>query len=405
MLDKGTLGEVIQALDLVGAASLKGHALREARDLDRHLVLDAGYRVFAAWPLALDSILDGLLARSGIGPGKWGAAAAYGHFHTGLNELRNGPIAAALKERTRRHAIANGVAISRTVFGVAQTAKDLCSIKDAASRLGLGFDRARRELAHRGLVPARTRRGTPVVIPQTAVDNLISERLGTVKIKQAAQDLRIGRTQARRLVAAGIIERRGALRRSDIDGLLQKLSSRAPTHIGRDGVPLPRACRSARLPIEAAVAAILQGRASLAGYRSGRGLEGIYARISDLRALGKDHRDAMTIEDAARTLKLKWETVKKLTQLRLIRAGNAGIPRAAIEAFQADFVAGAHLAQAAGLRPRTLMKVMSKAGICPVVAPPRCRQVFYRREEILNASQFRSKHPLVHSAALRNRAG
>jgi hypothetical protein len=402
LLDAGSLGEAIQALDLVGAASLKGHRLREARDLDRHVVLDAGYRALSAWPVAFDSILDALLAGSDIGPGKWGAAVAYGPFHAGLCELRNGPIATALKERTRRHAVANGVAISRTVFGVAETANDLCSIKEAANRLGLGFDRARRELARRGLVPARTRRGTPVAILRTAVDNLLSEKRDTITLAMVARNLHIGRAQTRRLVSAGVFGTGGAIRRREIEELLQKLSSLAPPRLPRHGAaPLPNACRTARCRIEAALGAILENRIPIIGFRSGQGFGGVFVRISDLRDLGKACRDAMTVDDAAEALQLKWETVRGLTRLGLLRAGKAGIGRAGIEAFQEDYVAGAHLAQAAGLCPRTLVKVMAEAGIAPVAAPPRCRQVFYRRSDIVGSRNIGLSCPTLRAAGSR----
>lgn len=40
---------------------------------------------------------------------------------------------------------------------------------------------------------------------------------------------------------------------------------------------------------------------------------------------------------------------------------------------------------AAGLCPRTLIKVISEPGISPAAAPPRCRQVFYRRSDIVSS--------------------
>ncbi|WGD52444.1 TniQ family protein [Bradyrhizobium sp. CB1650] len=404
VLDSGTLGDAIQALDLVGAASLKGHALREARGIDRHVLLDAGYRVFAAWPAAFDAILDALLAASGIGPGRWGAAAAYGQFHSGLHELGNGLIATALKERTRRHAVANGVAISRMVFGVVEPAKDLCSIKEAAGRLGLGFERARRELAGRGLVPQHTRRGTPVAIPRVAVENLLSERRATLGLRMVAKELRIGRMQARRLASAGVFGAAGTILRGNLDQFIEKLSAIAPLVPQKDGTPLPKGCRTARCGIDLAVDAILKGRIHVAGFCPGRGLDGVLVRITDLRQLGKDERDRMTIDDAADLLELKWETVRGLIRLRLLRSGKDGIARAAIEAFRRDFVLGVRLAQAASLCSRTLMKVMFEAGISPAAAPPRCRQVFYRRLDIVSSRRIASTYPALRAVASTNEA-
>lgn len=368
------------------------------------MLLNAGYQVFSEWPVAFDSTLDGLLARSQIGPGRWGAAAAYGPLHAGLCELREGSLAATLKERTRRHAIANNVALSRTVFGVAEAPKEVSTIRGAARRLGLGFERTRREFVRRGFVPAHTRRGTPILIPQAAVETLLSEGLEMMTVSQVAQELRVGRAQARRLIDTGVFTHRGPLRKADVDDLPQTLSHRAPICCARGGVPLPSACRIARLPIEVALLAVLEGRASLTEFRFGHGLEGLFVRISQLRAIGKRHRDAVTIEDAAQALNLKWETVRALTQLRLLRFGKTGIAPAAIEAFQRDFVAGAHLAKRAGMHSRTLLKIMSEARITPIAAPPNCRQIFYRRETIRRARHLQSNYPAVHAAALRTGA-
>jgi hypothetical protein len=220
-----------------------------------------------------------------------------------------------------------------------------------------------------------------------------------------ARDLHIGRTQARRLVSAGIFGATGAVRRHDIDQLLEKMSSGVLACFPREGAaPLPNACRIARCRIELAIDAILKRRLHVAGFRAGQGFEGIFVRISDLRDLGKAYRDAMTIDDAASVLQLKWEAVRDLIRLQLLRTGKAGISRAAIEAFQMDFIAGAHLAQAAGLCPRTLMNVMSEAGIVPVAAPPLCRQIFYRRSEVIGSRNIVSRYPALLLAASRRRA-
>lgn len=399
VLDKGTLGEVVQALDLVGMADLGAQLPSASREIPRHIVLDAGYRGFAGWPTTFDTILESLLARSNVGLGRWGAAATYGAFHRRLSELRNGPIIEELKQRTRLHAYANGVSPSRTVFGIGQASKGFYSIREGAACLGYGFDRGRREFAKHNLIPNRTRRGTPVLIPKAAIDRLKDENREAVTTSFVAQTLRIGPVQARKLVASAVFNSRTGLNRSDVHNVLERLSKHGPARNGRDGKPLPSACQSARCPIDVAVRAIFDGRVPLVGFRSGQGLTGVLVRIPDLRAQAKLNRGAMTIKDAAGKLNLKWQTVKGLIDLGLLPVIASGIQPSALAAFQAEYVSGAQLARAIGLRPRSLINVVARAGIAPTAAPPRCRQTFYRRQDIRNGLVLRTRYPALLTAA------
>jgi hypothetical protein len=403
LLDEGSLGEVIDALSLIGAAALTGHRFSDIDQLDRHAILHAGFGIFDRWPTAFDFVLNGLLVTSETGPGRWGAARSYGPFHERLHELKPGPIAERVKERVRHHALTNGVAISRRIFGVAQAPTDMCSVRHAAVRLGMGFERARRELKRRGYFPARTRRGTPIAIPSTAVDEILRDRRNRLGVQSLSGLLAIGRTQTRRLIAAGIFGPPEQVPRHAADAFLEKLSKGASPNFAATGTaPLPEACRTARCAIEVAVSGIVSGKLAVSGFRKGRGLAGVFVRVADLRPLGKNSRDAMTIEDAARLLDVKWETMRGLVRLRLIRSGRGGVTAAAVDAFRTHFVAGATLAQRIGVRPRTLMKALSDAGTIPAAAPPRCRQVFYRRTDVVRARGLGSRYQALRAAAGRH---
>lgn len=399
-LDGGHLADAIEAIELVGRTSLSVHGHRN-RLLEPHDVLDGGYSVFADWPGAFNDVLDGLFASSRTGLGHWGAAATYGPLHARLQKMPRGTIAVGMIELVRKHSLSNGVSISKPVFGISDRPTDVCAISHAAARLGMGFSRARKVLKLRGFVPSKTRRGTPVRIPSLALEEILSQRQTVLGPRALSVRLSIGRTQARRLVTAGFFGKpRRSVRVADVDAFLERLSRNVPRSFGRAGIaPLPHACRTARCALGPAVDAILDGRLRPAGFRASRGLSGVYVRYSDLRAIGKASRDAVTIEDAAKELHVKWQALRDLIRVGLLRTDGRRVTPGAIKRFKREFVAGARLAQSAGMRPRTLMNILDEAGLAPVAAPPRCRQVFYRRSDIIHARGLKSGFPSLHSTA------
>lgn len=385
VLDSSSLGEAIEVLELTGAASVAGHRIHDAAASERHTVLDAGYRTLSSWPAAFDEMLDNLASQAVTGPGRWGALATYGAFHSRLLKIE-GPAAEQLKERVRRHALAHGVAISKPVFGVSQEPREVCSVRHAAVRMGMGFERARRELGIRGLLPKRTRRGTPIKISVEAVDEIIAQRQTGIGMAAAAKRLGIGRTQARRLAVLGMFGAdRALLLDKDVDAFVMRLSQSVEKKFDLKAISLPEGCRTARCPMEVAVAAVLDGRLRLSSFQEGRGLAGAFVPLGALRELGKQARGAMPLNDAATVLGIKWEALRGLVRLGLVKCGPSGIARSDLENFRRDYIACTRMAQSVGLAPRALIKLLTAAGVAPAAAPPRCRQVFYRRRDVLKS--------------------
>jgi hypothetical protein len=110
----------------------------------------------------------------------------------------------------------------------------------------------------------------------------------------------------------------------------------------------------------------------------------------------------MTINDVAQQLNMKWQTVSELVRLGFLSKRDGGVVREAVISFRTNFISGADLARAEGIRPRSLMKIMSEARIRPATAPPLCRQTFYPRVAVSNSSQLRSRHPSICAAACRS---
>lgn len=384
LLDSGQLGEAIEVLEILGASSLWGHRPPPPHSVERHAILRAGFSIFDDWPGAFDALLDGLLVASKAGLGRWGAAAAYGPLHSRLLELRGGKIPSVVKERVRRHATANGVAISKPVFGVTMPTEEVFSLRQAAERLHMGFERTRKELGKHGLLPKRTRRGTPIRVSAVSVDAIMTRHTPAVGVVQLSRRLSIGRTQTRSLAKAGLLDgAHGSFPEEAAEILIGKMVRNASAKFDRTGATaLPKGCRSAGCKIEAAVSAILNGTLQVVGYKPGLGLSGVFVQTSALRSIGKTERGVITIDDAAKELNVKWEVLRDLIGLKALDGDTTGVAPAALAKFRRDFIACARLAEASGLRSRTLIKFLTAMGLTPAVAPPQCRQVFYRRSDL-----------------------
>lgn len=401
ILDAAALGDAIEAMMLLGKVASAIRKPEPTGSPERHEILNSGFEILAGWPDKFDEISTRLLTASEVGLGRWGAAAAYGMLHSGIAELRDGPMAATLKDRLARHAAQNGVSVSRTVFGRLSASAALCSVSDAAGRLGMSYERTKDELERRGLISGRTRRGTPIMVRSALIESIAAEKNEIIGVADAAKRLWIGRGQTRSLISEGLLGDEMPLPAQAVDDLITKVAKNAPPRFDRKiCAPLANACRAARCRLELAVTAIIDRRLRVVGFAAERGLQGVYVSVPELREIGKIRKGSVTINDAARLLGVKWETARDLVDRKLLRSTEAGIERGAIDAFAREFVSGSDLASVAGVRPRTLMKQLSDAGIEPVASPPQCRQVFYRRSDFGRRACARSRiAPSVLAAA------
>lgn len=384
-LDGGSLGEAIDAMHLVGNAACDAGASPAQ-------ILEAGHSALKRWPTTFEGILDRLSSDADVGPGRWGAAATYGPLHTRLQEMAPGPLREKFRSCMRSHAARKGVSVSKPLFGATAPTGDFAFLTLVAEELGVGFDRARKELKSLGAIPANTRRGTPILIRSDDVDRLREMHSidKTLSEREIAQRLTIGRAQASVLISAGFLGDRSSVGQTDIQKFMDGLRIKATSRRRKDATPLPDACRTGRCSIDVATRAILAGDLEIVGVSSESGLRGMMVGIADVRAVGKLSRGTMTVNDAAAALGAKWSTVRDLTRLKLIDADDRGVHRTSVEAFGRRFVAGARLAEMSGVRPRALVNLLSDAGVHPTASPPECRQVFYRRAELAGLSRRRS---------------
>jgi hypothetical protein len=252
--------------------------------------------------------------------------------------------------------------------------------------MGMGFERARRELGARGLLPKHTRRGTPIKIAVSAVDEIIAQRQTEISVSDTAKLLHIGKTQARRLATLGMFgTNRAAFSKRNVNAFVKRLSQHAKQTSDRSAISLSDGCRTARCAIDIAIVAILDGRLRLSHFEQGCGLAGAFVQLAPLREIGKRARGTMTINDAAKELGIKWEALRGLVRLGLLPCTISEITRADLDNFRRDFIACTRMARSVDLTPRALIKLLQDAGVSPAAAPPRCRQVFYLRRDVLRS--------------------
>lgn len=383
LLDTGSLGSAIDAMEIVGAAAMS--LKTPSSNVLAHDVLNAGFYILSDWPQAFDRLLEGLSSSSKMGVGRWGAAAAYGSLHTQLIDLPDGAIAIAIRDRVRRHAAKKGISGSKPVFGKISQHRAFLSVSETARALGSGYETTRALLKSRGLILANTRRGTPINVPVQVVKALTAASEENLTLSQLSKRLGIGRSQTRAVLRSSVF---GECQQSEkfaaviIDCLSSKFDASRSTVVTHC-ISLPDACRIGKCPIEKALLAILKGRLHIA--RLDRRLEGLkqfHVVVQDVRKLGKEHRSDVSFSDAADQLKVKWEVVRQLVAIKYLRRRGTRIRRDSLTQFQLAYVRGSDIAREIGVRPQTFLRLARHVRLRPKIGPPVCRQVFFRRTEV-----------------------
>jgi hypothetical protein len=398
LLDAGSLGSAIDALEIVGAATVSIE--NPSSHAQKHDVLNAGFRALSDWPRSFDRLLEEVSGKSNMGVGRWGAAAAYGPLHARLMDMPEDPISLAIRDRVRRHAAENGISGSKPVFGKVTEDRAFLSVSEAARTLGAGFETTRALLNSRGLITANTRRGTPINVPVEAVKRLASTNMGVLTFSGFSKRLGIGRSQARSILRSGVFgewQRKEKFAAAMIDSLLNTFNG-SGRPLATDAVSLPDACRIGKCPIEKALQAILERQLEVKHLdRKLQGLRQVQVLIQDVRKFGKLCRTDISFSDAANVLKVKWETVGQLARMKYLRGGRTSIRRDSLSKFKRVYVRGSEIAMEIGVRPQTFLKLARDVRLRPIIGPPFCRQVFFRRTEVSRT------RPMLTIAAARRR--
>lgn len=349
----------------------------------------AGFAALLEWPRAFEGALDRLVAQARLSDARPGLIGTYGwvyeHWAAGLDPAV--AFGAAVRRCLRAHAVRYRV-IPENEPALDGPPLPATTITGAARALGWGFARTRKVAHRRGLVPDGARRGVAIPLHPGAPEILREGEDGCITISEAGRLLGVGKTQAGRLTAAGLLGEvapgRGAkIRRGACEALITRLlaQSRRANVDAMRRLPLPRACQAYGISLDAACARILAGELAVEGGVPGRGLAGILVAEAAIRR--PTRADGLTIAEAARSLDLHHEAARHLVRRKLLATVGEGNKRRvdpnAIGVFRAAFVTGADLARSAGVSPRAMADRLRARGIAPIAGPPDCRQTIFCR--------------------------
>jgi hypothetical protein len=344
-----------------------------SKDLDRNL-----------WPL-LDQTIAGSAAISRTN----GIIAAYGwvYTHWASEDL---PVAKAIQSILRTHAVANGVIATQEPilgFGASRT----LSIQQIRAELGSGHNSTRRRLSAVGLIPSATRRGVKCAIDPGAIRAILEfESATTLGTRMIGKRLGVGRGCARDLLVLGLIdEAQGVVSEQALDDFSKLLLGKCRLTPPSDATSVKVAAKNRNIRLAHVLCAIARGQLSawFAAPTSSQFLAERLMVVPSQIQIGVDK--SIPVTKAARILSLHPEAVSEFVKCgKLSRANGRGLCAESIAIFDQQFVALAPLARARKSAPRALMRDLVTQGVKPAFAPPKFRQVLYRRRDLQELSQF-----------------
>jgi hypothetical protein len=323
-VDGLNLKDAIPFLERLGQCARLGHLLRKPKLTaeERSLALETGIAVAEHWPTMFLKCLDRLLEEARAAGITSGAIESYGWVYQGwIAAPLQSEVANRLRPLLKAHATAHSVIAVRT-----STESRTLNATQAARELGMGYTRARRLLASEGLLLQGSRPGLESAIAADRVAVLKAFLTSTLNSKEVAERLGTAKAQTRDILSLGFlipIEDSSLPRylTHDVEALLQRLTNGLAlrSRCPKQMLPLPQACRAKRIKIATALKAILDGSLIGRGRLSKEtGLRQLLVQPSDLSSL-RSPTSPMSVDAAAQRLGIHHEAV-----LNLVRIGVLG---------------------------------------------------------------------------------
>lgn len=397
LLDGMELRAAVAQMELLGLAVTCRLSAAKPRRIEYAAsgLSEAGFEALGRWPGSLDVALDRHLSHARQGSTGAGLIGAYGwvyeHWAAKLDPAS--AFGVAVRSAVRDHAVRHAVISEREDALLAGPSRRGPGLTGTARALGWGYERTRREVSRRGLIPRGSRRGVSIRISPPEVEAILLDRADLVGIREVSRLLDIGKTQAARVVAAGLLgvpeTNPARVRRAACAELVRRLGAGA-TRAGKAtplDLPLPRACQAAGVPVDEACRRILEGGLAVLC------LPGRVATLPDLfvnpAALRPPRSgDTVGVTRAAAALGLHPEAARHLARRGLLgrRCGVATrVDGPGLARFRTAYMTGSEAAALFGTSPRAVVSRLGRLSIAPVAAPPACRQVIYRRDDVETA--------------------
>ena len=405
-LDELELGRAIITMEAVGRAAtgIERYA-EEASKASSGAILSAGFDAVQGLSEQFPAILDGLAARSGQRPWRWGLLKAYGEFYEWLMDEPQSAIADALRAGIVAHAQNSDQVTFKantSVAGIVMATSKYVPLTEAAAECGMGSERFRRFCEAQGVLPtARLRQGESARISRAFVDQFkarIAECFNATELEIA---LGVSSAAAQAIVHAGLVnpivpaEQRRELKFNialfsiqSVRKLLDDMAARIQLG-GENLTALPKAAATLRVATSKAVQLVLAGRLPIRGYDgAAAGLQAFLIDRSELsKALGQLLSDEFVpISVAAGQIGIKGETARALRDHKLLDAtrhrNRLLVRRRDLQKFVDDHVTSQSLATAGGFGSASAAtKQLKKVGLSPILPVELARQAIYRRSD------------------------
>lgn len=397
ILDSIALHEAIRAMERLGIVA--DGRWRERKPHLSHLgsaqAREQGLGLAREWPSRFHDALDRILTKSPRRPVSAGLLSGYGWiYETWALALPAEGFGIALKNALRDHAVRNKVIPEHEkVMGIIPR-PSVIDLTTAASVLGFGGRRMRRVADAYGLLAPGVRRGVAMPLDPARVA-LIKHRLEqSVSSKEVGRLLGAGMRTVRRLVQGVLLKPIGPespkrYSPAAVADLLATLTKSIPMRRSApaSSISLAQAGRYFRVPIDAIVRLILEGSIRSCGRLAGpTSLNSIFVFRNDVQRLVE--RTDLMVEDAASQIGIHHESALGLVRLGLLRSTRRGprgrhhIAKQDVADFQRRYVSGREIANRLGTTSRTARTRLEVYSVHAVAAPPKCRQIFYRRCDV-----------------------
>lgn len=400
LLSGSPLHEVLQTterLGMIGSGEWSSEVPRRTSEQSVDL-RERGFRSLRDWPRSFHRALDRTAATRPHST-KLGIIASYGWIYDRwVAESSNTPLYKALRAALREHAITTGVIAANEEFlgeprdaaciGVAQTAR----------RLQLSFQRTRRIIRSKHLVPRGARRGVAIPIPMDEVDKLAEVLRSQLNCKAVVARLGINKKLVEKLSQAGLLGNdrvgmqdlsRSLTTAAELAKFADSIISLAPR---RDvdpsrSITIIDAAQFYHVPFVALCAAIRDGRIRPCGLRAkGSRVAEVLLYRQDVKRL--QVRSMLSLQQTAAALGIHFDAARDLVRLGVLpastrhRCQHYRIRPADIDNFRRQYVTAKEAGVILGIQPKCVGGHVRRTGFRPAISPPLCRQTFYRRSEI-----------------------
>ncbi len=382
LLDRLSFEGANEVCRKLGQIQVIGWARKRSRDTDRdHLYRRAGWSALSYWPDSLWQALDQVVAQSPRSNDGSGIILRYGWIYQGWLASERTEVTALFAPIVRAHAVARGIIDAHDQI-LSTHSRAGVSLTGLVRATGIGFERCRRTLREKGLIPVAARPGVSMQIEYAkASEALKITPPGCIGAREVARTIGCGRGRLAEFEREGVltIGVEGCARTAVETVLLKLRNSLEQDEPPPASRPLKYVCRSSGLSIVRVYKALIEGR--IKAWPTGDPIHfgNVSLLTQDVRALKCDDRGT-TLVKASKQLTIHPECVRQLVRHGHIkRLHGRAIDQMSVDDFGSKYQSLSEIARSMGLKNRVALTNIVDRGATVVFSPPLFRQIILHR--------------------------